>query len=136
MYEKSSLGFLLDQFLSFQEVLFHTFDCQTEPLLQSLSRSISDVYIPYLQSSEITWGTNNNPMIKIEFLSRLNHFLETLNNAQESLNERIILQPCDHLDLTQIDSASDYISIASNNEYLAAIEETMKEWIRQMEQVR
>lgn len=74
-------------------------------------------------------------MIKIEFLSRLNNFLETLNNAQESLNERIILKPCDFLDLTQIENASDYMSIASNSEQLNAIEETMKIWIRQMEQV-
>lgn len=75
-------------------------------------------------------------MIKMEFLSRLNHFLETLNNAQESLNERIVFKPCDQLDLTQIDNASDYVSIASNNDQLAAIEETIKVWIRQMEQVR
>jgi len=75
-------------------------------------------------------------MIKINFLSRLNNFIETLNNAQESINERILLKPCDQIDLTQIQNASDYVSMASNNENLAIIEETMKTWIRQMEQVK
>lgn len=134
---KSFTSFISFQcFFLFQEVLFHTFECQTEPLLHALSRSISDIYVPYLQASESIWNASNNPLIKIEFLSRLNNFLETLNNAQESLNERIILKPCDQLDLTQIDNASDYGSVASNTEQLNAIEETMKIWIRQMEQVK
>jgi hypothetical protein len=75
-------------------------------------------------------------MIKIDFLSRLNNFIDTLNNAQESINERILLKPCDQIDLTQVQNTSDYISIASNNENLVFIEETMKTWIRQMEQVK
>jgi len=75
-------------------------------------------------------------MIKIDFLSRLSNFVDTLNSAQESINERILLKPCDRIDLTQIQSPSDYASIASNNDSLALIEETMKTWIRQMEQVR
>lgn len=74
-------------------------------------------------------------MIKTNFLNRLNLFLDTLNNAQESINERILLKPCEKLDLTQIQNTSDYVSMASNNENLGSIEETMKTWIRQMEQV-
>ncbi len=132
---KSVVLFLIRIFSS-QEILFHTFECTTEPLLQSLTRSISDIYIPCLQTSETNWGENKNPMIKIDFLSRLNNFIETLNNAQESINERILLKPCDQIDLTQIQNASDYVSMASNNENLAIIEETMKIWIRQMEQVK
>ncbi len=119
-----------------QEVLFHTFECNTEPLLQSLSRSISEIYLPYLQTSETSWGVNNNQMIKIDFLSRLNNFIDTLNSAQESINDRILLKPCENIDLTQIQNAADYISIASNTENLGFIEETMKTWIRQMEQVK
>ena len=75
-------------------------------------------------------------MIKIDFLSRLNNFIDTLNSAQESINERILLQPCNRIDLSQIQNTSDYISIASNNENLVVIEETMKTWIRQMEEVK
>jgi dynein heavy chain len=121
-------------------VFFHTFECNTEPLLQELSRSISDIYLPYLQASESSWGelndTENNQIIKIDFISRLNNFVSTLNSAQESINERILLKPCDTIDLRQVQSTSDYVSIASNNESLASIEETMKIWIRQMEQVK
>jgi hypothetical protein len=75
-------------------------------------------------------------MLKIDFISRLNNFIDTLNSAQDSINERILLKPCDRIDLTQIQSASDYILIASNSESLVLIEETMKTWIRQMEQVK
>ncbi|UJR23298.1 hypothetical protein I4U23_026313 [Adineta vaga] len=117
------------------EVLFHTLECQTEPILQALSRSISDVYLPYFQASETSWGSDKNQMIKIDFLSRLSNFIDTLNSAQESINERILFKPCDRIDLTQLQSPVDYATIASNPESLALIEETMKTWIRQMEQV-
>ncbi len=80
-------------------------------------------------------GTDNNQMIKVDFISRLNNFVATLNNAQESINERILLKPCDKIDLTQLQNANDYLSVASNNESLLSIEETMKTWIKQMEQV-
>ena len=75
-------------------------------------------------------------MIKIDFLSRLSNFIDTLNSAQESINERILFKPCDRIDLTQLQSPVDYATIASNPESLALIEETMKTWIRQMEQVK
>lgn len=108
--------------------------------MQALSRSIADVYLPYLQTSETSWGklsgTDNNQMIKVDFLSRLNNFVSTLNSAQESINERILLKPCDKVDLTQLQNANDYLSIASNNESLLSIEEAMKTWIKQMEQVK
>ncbi|CAF0837526.1 unnamed protein product [Adineta steineri] len=121
------------------EVFFYTFECNTEPLLQALSRSIADIYLPYLQNSDTIWGkltgSDNNQMLKVDFISRLNNFVATLNSAQESINERILLKPCDKIDLTQLQNASDYMSVASNNENLASIEETMKIWIKQMEQV-
>ena len=75
-------------------------------------------------------------MIKVDFLSRLSNFVSTLNSAQESINERILLKPCDKIDLTHLKNAADYASVASNSDSLASIEEMMKIWIRQMEQVR
>jgi hypothetical protein len=66
----------------------------------------------------------------------LNNFIETLNNAQESLNERILLKSSNRIDLTQIQNTTDYVSIASNNENLTIIEDILKTWIRQMEQVK
>lgn len=120
-------------------MFFYTFECNTEPLLQALSRSIADIYLPYLQTSETSWGklsgTDNNQLIKVDFISRLNNFVATLNSAQESINERILLKPCDKIDLTQLQNASDYMSMASNNENLQLVEETMRVWIKQMEQV-
>ncbi|CAF4427698.1 unnamed protein product, partial [Didymodactylos carnosus] len=55
--------------------------------------------------------------------------------AQESINERVLLKPCDKVDVSHLQNAADYASIASNNESLQSIEDTMKTWIKQMEQV-
>ena len=108
-------------------------------MLQALSRSIADIYLPYLQTSDTTWGkltgSDNNQLVKVDFLSRLTNFVAMLNSAQESINERILLKPCDKIDLTQLQHAGDYISVASNNEHLASVEDTMKTWIKQMEKV-
>ncbi|CAF3537957.1 unnamed protein product [Rotaria sordida] len=117
------------------EVLFYTFECNTESVLQALSRSISDIYIPYFQKSDINWSTNNDPMIKINFLNHLNNFVDTLTSAYDSINEKILLADCEKFDLTQIKNTSDCIAIASNHEYVGFIEETMKKWIQQMKEV-
>ncbi|CAF4727702.1 unnamed protein product, partial [Rotaria sp. Silwood2] len=47
----------------------------------------------------------------------------------------ILLSDCEKFDLTQIKNTSDCIAIATNNEYLGFIEETMKKWIQQMKEV-
>lgn len=94
------------------------------------------MYLPFFQASESTWANEKNQMIKVDFISRLSNFVDTLNNAQESINERILLKPCERIDLSQLQSPSEYAAIAANSESLALIEETMKTWIRQLEQVR
>ena len=125
-----------DSFDFSQEVLFQTFECNTESLLQALSRSISDIYVPYFQTSDLNLDSNDSNNTNVNLISYLNNFVDILNNAQESINERILLKPCDKIDLTQMQNASDYVSIASNSESLVFIEETMKIWIRQMEEVK
>ncbi|CAF0723345.1 unnamed protein product [Didymodactylos carnosus] len=120
------------------EVFFYTFECNADqPLLQALGRTISEIYLPYLQVSDTTWGKlgNENQLVKVDFLSKLSNFVSTLYSAQESINERVLLKPCDKIDISQLQNAADYVSVASNNEALQSIEDTMKIWIKQMEQV-
>lgn len=78
---------------------------------------------------------DQNQMVKLDFLSRLNNFVSTLKNAQESINDRILLKPCEKIDINQLQNAADYASIASNSESLTSIEETLRTWTRQMDQV-
>lgn len=74
-------------------------------------------------------------MVKTNFLSHLNNFVETLNGADESIKEKILLSPARNIDLKDIRTTSDYVSLASSAEYLPEIEETMKRWIQQLETV-
>jgi len=82
------------------------------------------------------WSKENNQLIKNHFLNDLTNFIETLTTAQESINDRILLKSSDEIDLTQIQNTSDYVATAANNENLAIVEELMRTWIRQMEQVK
>ncbi|CAF2198528.1 unnamed protein product [Rotaria magnacalcarata] len=117
------------------EVCFYTFECNTGSLLEALSRSISDVYVPYLQTTAMNWGPNKDPMVKIKFIGHLNNFIDTLNSADESIKEKILLAPSQNIDLKRIKTAADYVSVASSSEYLSYIEEIMKKWIYQLEAV-
>jgi dynein heavy chain len=82
------------------------------------------------------WGKlsgKEGQLAKIDFLGKLNAFVSTLNGAQESIDERIILKKCDKMDLSQINSSADYMNIAANSEHLVIIEELVKIWMRQIE---
>jgi dynein heavy chain len=59
--------------------------------------------------------------------------MSVLDCAQESLDDKVILKPCENYDLSQIQNASDYISVANNTEALNAIEEAVKGWMKQIE---
>jgi hypothetical protein len=52
-----------------------------------------------------------------------------------SIIQQVFLRPCDKYDLSQILTASDYVSVANNAEALSAVEEIVKVWIRQIELV-
>ena len=104
-----------------------------------LSQSLVDVYIPYLQSAETLWteakSKELNPLVKANFLSQLENFVSILQNAQGSIDDRIYLKPCDKIQPDQLQNSADYLAMATNGEKLQAMEETLKVWIRQMEQV-
>ena len=100
---------------------------------------MTDVYIPYFRSSDSLWSSSKlnetNPMVKVNFLNQLENFVSMLRNAQESLDDRIRLKPCERIHLEQLQNSADYLAMASNSENLQAMEETLKIWIQQMEKV-
>ena len=88
--------------------------------------------------SEASWGKlagKDGQMAKIDFLSKLNTFVSTLNGAQESIDERVILAKCEKYNLSQIQTTSDCMSVANNTEHLTHIEETVRVWMKQIELV-
>lgn len=68
-------------------------------------------------------------------MSHLKNFVDTLMQAQESIDDTILLATSDKINLTQLQNTMDYASVASNNDGLIFVEEIMKTWIRQIEQV-
>lgn len=88
--------------------------------------------------SDNGWGKltgKDGQIAKIDFLSKLSNFVSTLNGAQESIEDRIILKPCEKFDLQQIQTPADYLTVSNNTEALNNIEDTMRIWMRQIEQV-
>jgi dynein heavy chain len=84
------------------------------------------------------WGKlkgKDGDVLKVDFLSKLDTFIMTLNGAQESINDRIILMPCEKYDLKQIKTPSDYLTVSNNSEILKNIEDIVCIWIKQVEQV-
>ena len=63
-------------------------------------------------------------------------YLFILSGARESIDEKVELKPCEGYDLHTIKSPQDCQDVANSTESLAAIEECMTVWIKQIEQVR
>lgn len=79
--------------------------------------------------------TRDGELIKMDFLGKLTSFIAILNAAQESINEKVILRPCDKYDLSAVTSPSEYHTALSSPEMMPAIEETFRDWLKQIELV-
>uniref|UniRef100_A0A2K5U8Y9 Dynein axonemal heavy chain 5 n=1 Tax=Macaca fascicularis TaxID=9541 RepID=A0A2K5U8Y9_MACFA len=122
-----------------REVSFNMLDVADGGLLNSVRRLLSDIFIPALRATSHGWGEleglQDAANIRQEFLSSLEGFVNVLSGAQESLKEKVNLQKCDILDLKNLKEPTDYLTLANNPETLAKIEDCMKVWIKQTEQV-
>ena len=120
-----------------QDVFFGSYDCQNESILRAISRLFTGLFMPVLSNMADTgWGKlkgKEGEMAKTDFLSKLTTFVLTLNGAQESIDERIVLKPCERIDLAQINTSSEYLSLASSTESLGHVEDIFKVWMRQIE---
>ncbi|XP_005386179.1 PREDICTED: dynein heavy chain 5, axonemal isoform X1 [Chinchilla lanigera] len=122
-----------------REVSFNMLDTADGGLLNSVRCLLSDVFIPALRASSHGWGEleglQDAPSIRQEFLNSLEGFVSVLSGAQESLKEKVNLQKCDILELKTLKEPVDYLMLASNPEILEKVEDCMKVWIKQTEQV-
>ncbi|XP_024103279.2 dynein axonemal heavy chain 5 [Pongo abelii] len=122
-----------------REVSFNMLDAADGGLLNSVRRLLSDIFIPALRATSHGWGEleglQDAANIRQEFLSSLEGFVNVLSGAQESLKEKVNLRKCDILELTTLKEPTDYLTLANNPETLGKIENCMKVWIKQTEQV-
>ncbi|XP_078222058.1 dynein axonemal heavy chain 5 isoform X3 [Callithrix jacchus] len=122
-----------------REVSFNMLDAADGGLLNSVRRLLSDIFIPALRATSHGWGEleglQDIAHVRQEFLSSLEGFVNVLSGAQESLKEKVNLRKCDILELKTLKEPMDYLTLANNPETLEKIEDCMKVWIKQTEQV-
>ena len=55
--------------------------------------------------------------------------------AQESLDEKVVLKPCESYPLHTLKGPHEYNAVANSTEALQAVEDCVAVWIKQIEQV-
>ncbi|KAG8442619.1 hypothetical protein GDO86_011415 [Hymenochirus boettgeri] len=122
-----------------REVNFNLLDTSENNLLRSAESLLSDIYIPALKTMDNGWGeladTQQAGNIRQDFLCSLEGFVDVLNGAQQSLIDKVNLEKCQTYDLRTLKGPSDYLAVANSSESLEKIEQCMKVWIKQIEQV-
>ncbi|XP_056016925.1 dynein axonemal heavy chain 5-like isoform X3 [Ostrea edulis] len=107
-------------------------------LLHAVETLLSSIFIPALKNLDKGWGALGTPsgeQVKQDFLNTLDSFVSVLVGAQESLEEKVTLKPCETYDLSKIQTPADYQAVANSSEALEGIESTMNVWLKQLEQV-
>ncbi|ESO89757.1 hypothetical protein LOTGIDRAFT_192667 [Lottia gigantea] len=127
-----------------KEVNFTRLDANTEGangrgLLKAVEDILSRIFIPALKKIDNGWGQLNDKragnQVRTDFLNSLDSFVSVLVGAQESLQQKVELKPCEGYDLNKIHTPNDYMTVANSTESLESIEACMRVWIKQIEQV-
>ncbi|XP_028835842.1 dynein heavy chain 5, axonemal isoform X2 [Denticeps clupeoides] len=121
-----------------RDVNFNMLDTAAVGLLKSVEQQLSQNLIRTLKNVTHGWVEFDNPqaqVVKQDFIGSLEGFLSVLVSAQESLHEKVNLKQFDALDLKSLKGPSDYMAVANSTEDLEKIEECMKVWIKQIEEV-
>ncbi|XP_076449856.1 dynein axonemal heavy chain 5-like isoform X2 [Babylonia areolata] len=126
-----------------KEVNFTVLDSSSQAsngrgLLSAVEGLLSCVFIPALRQLEKGWEqlyTQDGQAIRSNFLNSLDSFVTVLVGAQESLSDKETLKPCEGFDLSRVNTPQEYQAVANSTESLEKIEECMRSWIKQIEQV-
>ena len=119
-----------------QETFSGAYDCQHESILQAVRHQFASLFLPMLSNmADSGWGkllqvtgSREGHRTRSEFLGRLATFVGALESAQESIDERILLvRPSDkRLDLSQVHTSGDYLTLAGSVEQLGQLENCVK----------
>lgn len=69
------------------------------------------------------------------FSLKYHNYVSLCTGAQESLSDKETLKPCEGFDLSKVQTPHDYQTAANSSETLEKIEECMRSWSKQIEQV-
>ncbi|EDO35603.1 predicted protein [Nematostella vectensis] len=121
----------------YQETSFGVLDTRGDGMLNAVERVLGDVFIPALGKNS-SWGELSDKQgssVRHEFMNQLESFVAILASAQASLEDAVTLKECDTVDLSNINTPTDFIAAASSSETLEQIEAVVSAWIKQIEQV-
>ncbi|XP_077982678.1 dynein axonemal heavy chain 5-like [Glandiceps talaboti] len=120
-----------------KDVSFTVFDTD-KGLLNSVENILTTIFVPSLRKNTGSWGNISNgdaANIRGDFLNTMDSFVSVLVAAQESLDDKVELKPCQTYNLSKLKKPNDYIVAANSTESLEAIEACIAVWIKQIEQV-
>ncbi|XP_052831159.1 dynein axonemal heavy chain 5-like [Octopus bimaculoides] len=108
-------------------------------VLTSLEALLSNIFIPAACNHQNGWGEldtqQQGQKIQNNFYNSMSSFVSVLSGAQDSLGEKVTLQHFKPMSSLQTFTASGYVAIANSGEALEEIENIIKIWIKQVEQV-
>ncbi|GCB62029.1 hypothetical protein scyTo_0004191, partial [Scyliorhinus torazame] len=121
-----------------QEVNFGMLSCSEGNLLQGLEKLLANIMVPALRSQE-NWGSIKdglkNAQIQ-EFLESLDKFVGNLSSARKNMERQVILQEAaTGCNLDDLHGPSDYLTVATNTEFVEQLEGVLMSWTKQIEQV-
>ncbi|XP_036366495.1 dynein heavy chain 5, axonemal-like [Octopus sinensis] len=108
-------------------------------VLNSLEALLTNIFIPAACNHQNGWGEldtqQQGQKLQNNFYNSMSSFVSVLSGAQDSLGEKVTLQHFKPMSSLQTFTASGYVAIANSGEALEEIENIIKIWIKQVEQV-
>ncbi|CAH1269411.1 DNAH5 [Branchiostoma lanceolatum] len=121
-----------------KEVNVTVMDTTGVGLLTAIQKLLSNIFIPTLRVVENGWGDLGNKdgaPVRLDFLNNLDAFVSVLGGAQGSVEDKVVLKECETYDLKTLRGPHDYIGVANSSDAIDKIEQCIRVWIKQIEQV-
>ncbi|XP_076818600.1 dynein axonemal heavy chain 5-like isoform X2 [Clavelina lepadiformis] len=122
-----------------REVNMQQMDAREGGVLYAIEKMLGQIYIPALKANKSGWGelskTPQGEVLKKQFLNGLESFVGVLSGSRESLGEKVMLQECHDINFGELHGPAEYAEAAASTETLELVENCMKVWIKQIQQV-
>ncbi|XP_047128116.1 dynein axonemal heavy chain 8 isoform X1 [Hydra vulgaris] len=122
-----------------EEVCFGSMDCSNGcGILKAISQCMSRVYTPALNALE-KWGdldnTSQGLKARDQFLKSMTHFNHFVEVTSLALCNSIELKKCESINICDYTCVADYYKIVNNPEEITYLEDLVKAWCKQIEQI-
>ena len=115
------------------EVNFGTLESPADGMLGAIEELLSSLFIPALHR-QLNWGRMDDAELRLDFLSRLENFVNVLSNAKLSLSDSIRFSRCE-VDLSGLFTATDFLMAAATPELLEPTETQARLWCEEIHQI-